>query len=525
MGSINSDIPGPFDVESVAIIGAGPSGLAAAKYLLAQPSSTPATGSSHFKRITIYEQQPQVGGVWLYSASPAHATPIPQTSPLSPPDPPLTDGEAGDGRPIFPSPMYERLHTNIPHTLMQFSDLPFTDDRGRTVEQDADLRIFPEREVVQRYLVEYAAEVRHLIRFSTSVLDIKLRKVAIDGGGGREKDQWDVTSRDLPTGREETATYDAVVVGSGHYSTTYVPDLSGIREFDRAHPGLVSHAKTYRTPRSYEGKKVLLVGNSASGLDIASQITKVCRQPLLVSAQTGTPEDVREHVGFEEVAEISHFLPERRGVQLKDGRQVADLDAVLFCTGYLYTFPFFRDAELKGEGEAGEGEKIVTDGRKVHGLYKHFLHIRHPTLAFLALPIKVIPFPFSEAQAAVLARAWANELPLPPAREMLEWERREAKERKQGKYHVFPPLGDAEYINEMHDWLVRDSARGKLPPRWGPEMFWQRGLYAQAKMKFEKGGKKARTLEELGYVYEPDKEGETEEEEARIRDPGLDVAG
>lgn len=524
MGSVDSDIPGPFDVKSVAVIGAGPSGLAAAKYLLAQPSRA-APSQSHFTRVTIYEQQPQVGGVWLYSATPVPRTPIPQTSTLSPPDTPLSPGPGdgngdGEGKPIFPSPMYERLNTNIPHTLMRYSDLPFTDDQGRTVEEDGDLRIFPEREVVQRYLDEYAAELRHLIRFSTSVLSIQLRPrtVAGQGGDNGEQDQWDVTSRDLLTGREETETYDAVVVASGHYNTTYTPDIEGIREFDRAHPGLISHSKTYRAPGHYEGKKVLLVGNSASGLDIAGQITRVCRQPLLVSVRTGTPDDVRDHVGFEEVGEIERFLAGRRGVRLKGGREIAGLDAVLFCTGYLFTFPFFGGGELRG------GEKLVTDGRRVYGLYKHFLHIRHPTLAFPGLPIKVMPFPFSESQAAVFARAWANELALPSAPEMEEWERREAEQRGPGKFHFFPPFGDGKYVNAVHDWVMKDSERGKEPPRWDEEMFWQRGIYAQAKIKFEKEGRKARTLEELGYVYDPETK-EEKAEETRTEGPGLDVAG
>ncbi|KAK9769122.1 putative Amino acid transporter-like protein [Seiridium cardinale] len=502
-----------------AIIGAGPCGLSAAKYLLAQPSAS-STSGSHFDKVTIYEQQPQVGGVWLYSSSPVSGTPVPQTSVSCPPDLPLSpdpnQGDSGDGKPIFPSPMYETLNTNIPHTLMRFSDHPFTDAKGRTIEQDADLRIFPEREVVQRYLEEYAAELRQLIRFSTSVLDVRLREFT-EPDTGREKEKWDVTSRDLLTGHEKTETYDAVVVASGHYNTTYVPNITGIIDFDQAHPGLISHSKTYRTHDAFRGKKVLLVGNSASGLDIAAQIAKVCQRPLLLSVRTNTPEDVKEHVGFEEVAEIEQFLAETRGVRLKSGREITGLDAVLFCTGYLFTFPFFRAGEL-------DGEPLVTDGRKVHGLYKHFLHIHHPTLAFPGLPIKVIPFPFSESQAAVFARAWANELALPSTSSMEEWERREAEEKSPGKYHVFPSLGDGNYINEVHEWITKGSTRGKEPPWWNEKMFWERNIYAQAKIAFEKDGKKARTLEELGFVYEPDKK-EEKAEEASSKEPGLDVAG
>lgn len=534
MGSVDSGTRGPFDVKSVAVIGAGPCGLAAASYLLSQPSAADARNSgSHFDRITVFEQQPRVGGVWLYSASPPATTPIPQTSAHGPPDPPVYGGGKA---PIFPSPMYDRLNTNIPHTLMQYSDQPFADADGRTAAQGGDLRIFPEREVVLRYLDAYADRtgVRRLIRFSTSVLRVALRTTA----GVEEKDRWDVTSRDLLTGAEQTETYDAVVVAGGHYNTTHVPDVRGLAAWHAEHPGVVSHSKTFRTPDAFRDKKVLVVGNSASGLDIAAQITRVSRGNVLVSVQTPTADDARRHAGFDEVPEIEAFLPgPARAVRFTDGSEVDGLDAVLFCTGYLFTFPFLldRDGRLLGssEGDEKQTKPLVTDGRRVHGLWKHFLHIAHPTLAFPGLPIKVIPFPLSEAQAAVLARAWANAVSLPPAAEMQAWERREEQEHEQnpGKYHVFPALGDGKYINGIHDWLLSEEeggGKGKEPPRWDAEMFWQRGVYAQARIKFEQDGRRARTLAELGFVYEPEdksEEGVGQGREAQLSEPGLDVAG
>ncbi|ETS80672.1 hypothetical protein PFICI_08201 [Pestalotiopsis fici W106-1] len=569
MGSVDAGTHGAFDVKSVAVIGAGPCGLAAAKYLKWQPpsssSSSRAASGSYFDKITVFEQQPRVGGVWLYSATPPSPSPIPQTSAHAPPDPPVYNGEKGDAAsaPIFPSPMYDRLNTNIPHTLMQYSDFPFTDEQGQTAEQGGDLRIFPERQVVLRYLDEYTdqAQIRPLIRFSTSVLKVRLRKTAVqDSGAGeaaavaarQQKDQWDITSRNLLTGHEQTETYDAVVVAGGHYNTTYVPDVEGIAAFDQEHRGVISHAKTFRSPGAFADKKVMVVGNSASGLDIAAQINAVSRGPVLVSVQTPTSDEARRHAGFDEVAEIARFLPgPRRAVLLKDGREVEDLDAILFCTGYLFTFPFFegKDGFLGAStAEATESDNhsnnkssdpppppLITDGRRVHGLWKHFLHIRHPTLAFPGLPIKVIPFPLSESQAAVFARAWANALALPPASEMRDWERREEAERSPHKYHVFPALGDARYINGIHDWLRQEQqqgggCQGKEPPYWSPEMFWQRGVYAQARIKFEQDGRKATTLAELGFVYEPEKEEDGSSQvavqpEAVNTEPGLDIAG
>jgi len=458
---------GKFEVKRIAIIGAGPCGLASAKYLVAQQA---------FETIDIFEQQCEVGGVWNYCPNPAEFCRVPQVSAQCPPDPPL---RPKDAPPVFPSPMYEELHTNIPRRLMQFSDQRFPED----------CFLFPSRKQVKDYLVEYAKDVRHLIRFSSQVTDVRLR----DDGSGR--DQWDVDVISLVAGEKTTATYDAVVVASGHYSVTYIPDIQNISEFHAAHPKVIMHSKLYRNPEPFANKKVLVVGNAASGLDIAAQINRVCKKPLLLSVQTPTPPEQLEWTGAEEVPVIEEFLVEERGVKFQDGRDETDIDAVVFATGYLFTYPFLTSFK----------PPLVTNGRRTYGLYRHLIHIDHPTLVFPGLPIKVVPFPFCESEAAVFSRVWANVLPLPSVEDMRLWEKKEA-ERNGSSFHVFPKGGDAEYINEMHDWIVQTGTAGKEPPHWDAEQIWQRNNYAEAKLRFELGGRKARTLEELGMRYqaEPD---------------------
>ncbi|KAI0135703.1 FAD/NAD(P)-binding domain-containing protein [Daldinia grandis] len=508
----------PFNVKKIAIIGAGPSGLAAAKYLLAQDGA--------FPHIDVFEQQAEVGGVWNYSPvpRPAEALPVPQTDahPERPDPPVYLPGDEGTV-PLFPSPMYDDLHTNIPHTLMKYSDLAFPERCD----------IFPTRGDVQAYLVEYARDVRHLIKFSTQVADVSLRRTE---GQPREREQWDVRATDLLTGKETTETYDAVVVASGHYSTPYIPDsIDGITAFHAKHPGVISHSKLYRNAEPFRGKKVVVVGTGASGLDIAAQIQRVCTPSLILSAQTAAPPETIEHIGNPvQVGQIKRFLIEERGVEFfpldKDednsgGRKdegkgetriETDIDAILFCTGYLYTFPFLPNIPL------------VTTGRQVHGLAKHLLHITHPTLALPGLPIKVIPFPLTETQGAVLARLWSNTLPLPATPVLEQWAREDGEGASEGKYHVFPKGGDGRYINGLYEWLEKeslDSGKGKKPPHWDAEMLWQRGIYAEAKMQFEKTGKKAKTLEELGFRYVPEEVKVKKAEDVEGKDPHLDVAG
>ncbi|KAK4680220.1 monooxygenase [Podospora pseudoanserina] len=459
----------PFGIHRIAIIGAGPCGLAAAKYLVAQKV---------FEKIDIYEQQSEVGGVWKYSAKPAENRRVPQVNPECPPDPPLEPGDGNDDKgPVFPSPMYKLLHTNIPRGLMPFTDFPFSDD----------LLIFPSRDDVQDYLVQYSQDIRHLISFSTEVKDVRLRTDA------KGKDQWDVDVLSLRTGELTTATYDAVVVASGHYSIIYIPDMKGISEFNSTHPDIISHSKYYRTPEPFRNKKVIVVGNAASGLDIASQISQVSQQPLLLSVRTPTPAANLEWTGAEEVPEIEEFLVADRAVRFKEGRVEKDIDAIVFATGYLYSFPFLTSLQ----------PPLVTDGRRVRGLYKHLFHIEHPTLVFPGLPIKVVPFPVSQSQAATFSRVWANLLPLPSVDDMKRWEDEEA-EKKGSKYHVWPVGADSEYINSVYDWITEAGIPGKEPPRWDEEQCWQRTFHMKAKLRFELEGRKAKTLKELGFDYEPE---------------------
>ncbi|KAI1260024.1 hypothetical protein F5Y18DRAFT_420387 [Xylariaceae sp. FL1019] len=531
-----------FDIKRIAIIGAGPSGVAAAKHLLAEGFKA--------SQIDIFEQRDEVGGVWNYTPlPPTEILPVPQTDAFPPPDAPIFEGDDEDDdyesddcmdsccapgsgacslpslarverRAVFPGPMYENLHTNIPHTLMRYSDNGFTSEKG-------DCEIFPPRQIVMDYLKEYARDVRHLVSFATQVVSLRL---LTDQGASapkaRIKDQWELVSRNLLNNVQNKQIYDAVVVASGHYATPYIPSFAGgMTEFAATHPHIISHCKGFRSASAFAGKKVIVVGSGPSGLDIASQIRDVCASPLIVSARSPVADDMSEHLGVRDrvrlVGQITRFLVDERGVEVqsapgsapgneKSTERITDVDAILFCTGYLYTYPFLNSKSL-----SPSAPPLITDGRRVHGIARHFIHNTHPSLVFPALPIKVIPFPLSEGQAAVMARLWSNRLPLPSREELESWER----EDEQGKgfegeragagkaFHVFPKGGDARYINAFHEWAARatdrDGGKGKEPPFWGDEELWQRGVYAQARMLFEKGGRKAKTLEELGLHYEP----------------------
>lgn len=109
---------------------------------------------------------------------------------------------------------------------------------------------------------------------------------------------------------------------------------------------------------------------------------------------------------------------------LSDGTVLESVDELLLCTGYEFSLPFLSESS---------GVRVSPDGRAVHGLVKQCLSEKHPTLAFLGMPIMIITFPLFQDQARFVARALTDTLPFevtPGAlRELAAEERKERGER------------------------------------------------------------------------------------------------
>ncbi|KAL8687863.1 MAG: hypothetical protein Q9218_006082 [Villophora microphyllina] len=442
---------------------------------------------NHFNTIDVLEQQASTGGVWNYDPyAPADELSVPQTNPHQLLEEPKWESSADERqRPklVFATAMYERLESNIPQFLMRHSD-------DRSLE---DQPLFAGHESVLRYLKRYAAEVRHLIRFQTQVYDI--RQEYKDG-----QDTWLVCTKDLASNKASERYYDAVAVASGHHYVPMLPDIPGISQWNKAFPNVISHSKYYRTPDSFEDKKVVVVGNSASGLDIATQISTVCKHPLLNSKRSEAPEFQRNARWKKEMPEIAEFLPPSdafQAIRFADGQVISDIDAIVFCTGYYYSFPFLSSLQ----------PLVSKNGERVENTYQHLFWTPHPSLAFVGLPYKIIPFRTFEGQAAVLARIWSRRLQLPSKSAMTAWEAERLAERGAGKkFHELGNLEDFRYHNAMVDWALQaqPSDTDRTPPKWSKRDEWvRRNILAIKKAFADKGESRHRvgSVEELGFKY------------------------
>jgi hypothetical protein len=116
--------------------------------------------------------------------------------------------------------------------------------------------------------------------------------------------------------------------------------------------------------------------------------------------------------------EITEYIVDNSSVRFKDGTIETNVDAVVYCTGYFYSYPFLRSLK----------PAVISTGECVKNLFQHIFFRPRPTLAFIALNQKIIPFPVAEAQSAVVARIWSGRLSLPSESEMELWERQTLEE-------------------------------------------------------------------------------------------------
>lgn len=332
-------------MTNVAIIGAGAAGLVAAQQM-----------RDHGMSPTIFEQSNRIGGVWLYSDQV-------ESDPL---------GLSPDERLHYS--MYKSLRANLPRDLMAFEDHSFDDVSVGC----SHIPRYPSHEHVLRYL-QHFARANDLLKYVQ--FDRGVTKVSCS------RSKW----------RVDGVRFDMVVVCNGHFFAPYVPPFTRLEAFQ----GLVLHSHNYRYPHEFDGKRVLVLGSSASGVDIAREIASVAETVFFsgrafdkappLSAQF---EKIKVCPPIEELG--------ARSASCSRGEVISELDAIIFCTGYRYSFPFLPE------------ELIKVRNNYVHGLHRQIVSIEHPSLAFVGLPFRIVPFPVFQRQARWLARAFSGRFALPP---------------------------------------------------------------------------------------------------------------
>ncbi|KAK4182508.1 hypothetical protein QBC35DRAFT_509864 [Podospora australis] len=472
--------------QTVAVIGAGISGVCAAAHLLKQRLS-----------VTVLERSSTPGGIWHYDERVSEDPPFPSTKPshgdyevsqsgefayaTPPPESHRDVTEDGacrgpDGKVISdlevhfspPGPCYGGLKNNVPTYLMQSSLASWPEGTGAFVTQKE----------VEKYVQSLANQhgVTAITHFNTRVDEV--RKTA-DGS------RWEVRTVALERGTagtrlvERHSQFDLVVVASGHYNMPRVPDIEGLKEWKAAFPNRIIHSKQYRNPEKYRDQNVVILGAGVSSSDICRELSGVGKQTyqsvrggqydlpvtMLPDNAKRVPEITRFVLGetaTQKALEGKDPIPGR--IILKDGAVLKDIHQVVVATGYITSYPFLSQlhSDEADVTEAGENIVVTSDGNMAHNLHKDIFYISDPTLAFIGVPYHVATFSLFDFQAQVLARVFSGKSRLPPQEEM----RKEytARVKRKGLGRAFHSLHaedhEVEYVNELVAWVNEGVLQG-----------------------------------------------------------------
>ncbi|OQM76209.1 NAD(P)-binding domain-containing protein [Manganibacter manganicus] len=330
-----------MSAKRVAVIGAGPSGLAQLRAF-----QSAAAKGAEIPEIVCFEKQANWGGLWNYT---------------------WRTGLDQYGEPVHGS-MYRYLWSNGPKEGLEFADYSFEEHFGRQIAS------YPPRAVLFDYIEGRVnkAGVRKWIRFETAV-----RLVTWDA----ERRKFTVTVQDLPKDHCYSEEFDHVIVASGHFSTPNVPEFPGFSGFN----GRILHAHDFRDAREFVGKDVLLIGTSYSAEDIGSQCWKYGAKSITNSYRTA-PMGFKWPDNWEEKPLLQKV--DGNTATFKDG-STKKIDAIILCTGYKHHFPFLPDdLRLK------TANRLATAD-----LYKGVAYVHNPALFYIGMQDQWFTFNMFDAQA------------------------------------------------------------------------------------------------------------------------------
>ena len=341
--------------KRVAIIGAGPSGLAQLRAF-----QSAAKDGAKIPELVCFEKQANWGGLWNYT---------------------WRTGVDEYGEPVHGS-MYRYLWSNGPKEGLEFADYSFEEHFGKQIAS------YPPRAVLFDYIEGRVkkAGVRDWIRFATTV-----RNVTHDAATGT----FTVTVHDLAMDHVYSEEFDNVIVASGHFSTPNVPFYPGFDSFN----GRILHAHDFRDAREFADKDILILGTSYSAEDIGSQCWKYGCKSVTVAHRTA-PMGFDWPSNWKEVPALVKV--EGRTATFKDG-STGDFDAIILCTGYKHHFPFLPDdLRLK------TANRLATAD-----LYKGVAWVHNPRLFYLGMQDQWFTFNMFDAQAWWVRDAIMGKIAIP----------------------------------------------------------------------------------------------------------------
>lgn len=389
-------------MQKVAVIGAGAAGLCVGRHL------------SVCKNITfdIFEKSDSIGGVWNYTED---------------------TGFDKYGLPVH-SAMYSNLRTNLPKQTIEFPDFPFKEDTATFIYHYE----------VHEYLKSYAKKFDFVsnIKFETNVTKI----VPSDK-------KWIVEYNELKGNTSVSKTYDSIFVCNGHYAKPDYPSIPNQSLFK----GHIIHSHSYRHNSIYADKRVVLLGGRSSGTDIALDVALVASHVRLSHRTSRLPDPLPTN--FSQSDCISRYNEDGETIEFMDGSKMK-ADAVIYCTGYHYDFPFLSDKC-----------DVTVNQKRITWLYNHIINAKHPTMAFIGICARNAPLPQFHCQAQYAISVIFGDNKLPTSEEMMQeieidYQNRLNKGMQHREAHVM------EDLQWPYNNYLADLAKVDRVPLHVQELYW-----------------------------------------------------
>ena len=378
--------------QRVAVIGAGPSGLAQLRAF-----QSAARKGAEIPEVVCFEKQSNWGGLWNYT---------------------WRTGTDEHGEPVHGS-MYRYLWTNGPKEGLEFADYPFEEHFGKQIAS------YPPRAVMFDYIEGRVtkAGVRDWIRFNSVV-----RWIEYDAEAG----DFTMTVHDMNKDHVYKERFDHVIVASGHFSSPNVPEYPGFDQFY----GRITHAHDFRDAREFSGQDVLVVGSSYSAEDIGSQCWKYGAKTV-TSCYRSAPMGFDWPANWEEKPALVRV--EGKTAYFTDGSSKA-VDAIILCTGYRHYFPFLPDdLRLKTKNRLAAAD-----------LYKGVVYVNNPKMFYLGMQDQWFTFNMFDAQAWYVRDIILGRIEVPADKQVLMADVAEREAREEADDDVkYAIKYQGDYVKEL----------------------------------------------------------------------------
>ena len=208
-----------------------------------------------------------------------------------------------------------------------------------------------------------------------------------------------------------------------HLEETYEPDIPGLSSFK----GLVMHSQNYRYPETFKDMDVVVVGAGPTGWDVSLDMATSART-IYLSYSKSMIQNSKMGDNIEHVPPVQSVSSD--GMVHFTDNTARKADAILFCTGYKYSFSF-----LSTEC----GVTVDTRGRRVNSLYKDVFHTTFTSLCFVGISEFLSAFPVLALQARAIVNVLGGKVPLPSHKDMeakIEEEIEDLKKAGMGPHRI-----------------------------------------------------------------------------------------